>query len=164
MVDFPNKVITVILLFLMLVVAPITWSYVRADMVAERLILNEVVAFIDKVTDKGTVTQQDLDELYIAINASGGTYDVRVNRYIRIATKDLNADDPNKAVRTIYVNADISETDPVTGESVPVEMNSGDMVKVSVKEIGSSPTKNLLWNLLKLDKTNTDFSLAGTVR
>lgn len=164
MVDFPNKVITVILLFLMLVVAPITWSYVRTDMVAERLILNEVVAFIDKVTDKGTVTQQDLDELYIAVNASGGTYDVRVNRYIRIATKDLNADDPNKAVRTIYVNADISETDPVTGEAVPVEMNSGDMIKVSVKEIGSSPTKNLLWNLLKLDKTNTDFSLAGTVR
>lgn len=160
MVDFPNKVVTIILVFLMLVVAPIVWSYVRADMVAERTILNEVVSFIDKVTDKGTITEQDLDELYVAVNASGGTYDVQVKRYVRVATKDLNAVDPDKAVKTVYVNADIINT--TTGE--PEDMNSGDMVKVSVKSLGSSPTKNLLWNVLKLDTNDTDFSLSGSVR
>lgn len=160
MSDFPNKVITVILVFLMLVVAPITWSYVRSDMVAERLILNEVVGFIDKVTDKGTITEQDLDELYIAVNASGGTYDVKVKRYVRIATKDLNSNDPDKSIKTVYVNADI--TNATTGE--PEEMNSGDMVKVSVDELGNSPTKNLLWNILQLDTNDTDFSLSGSVR
>lgn len=164
MIDFPNKVVTVILVFLMLVVAPITWSYVRADMVAERLILNEVVGFIDKVTDKGTITDQDLDELYIAVNASGGTYDVTVDRYVRIATKDLNSIDPEKSIKTVYINSDLTILNPDTGKYEPAEMNSGDMVKVSITELGDSPTKNLLWSLLKLETNDTDFSLSGTVR
>ena len=148
----------------MLVVAPITWSYVRADMVAERLILNEVVSFIDKVTDKGTITDQDLDELYIAVNASGGTYDVKVDRYVRIATKDLNSNDPEKTVKTVYINSDLTILNPDTGKYEPADMNSGDMVRVTVTELGSSPTKNLLWNLLKLETNDTDFSLSGSVR
>lgn len=158
--DFPNKVVTVILVFLMLVVAPITWSYVRSDMVTERLILNESVSFIDKVTDKGSVTEQDLNELYIAINATGGTYDVKVTRHIRVATKDLNAVDPNTSIKTIYVDAEL--TNPDTGEAE--DLNSGDVIKVHIKSVGDSPVKNLLWSVIKLDTASDDFALAGSVR
>lgn len=70
--DFVNKIVTVVLTFIMLVIAPITWEYVRSEMITERLVLNEMVQFLDKVTDKGTITAEDLDDLYLGVNSTGG--------------------------------------------------------------------------------------------
>lgn len=146
--DFPNKIFTIVLVFLMLVVAPLLWVYVRGEMVAQRLVLNEVTQFLDKVTDKGFITQEDLDDLYYAINASGGTYDVRVRRYVRMSTQDENGE-----TRTLYLNAELNG-----------QMNQGDVVKVTVEELGTSPTKRLLWSILRVDEGKTKFSLAAAVR
>ena len=55
MSDFINKVITIVLIFVMLVLAPLLISYMTTDMTAERLILNDVTTFIDKVTE--TITK-----------------------------------------------------------------------------------------------------------
>ena len=44
--DFVNKIVTVVLTFIMLVIAPITWEYVRSEMITERLVLNEMVIYI----------------------------------------------------------------------------------------------------------------------
>lgn len=148
MTDFPNKIFTIILTFIMLVVAPLLWVYVRGEMVAQRLVLNEVTQFLDKVTDKGFITKEDLDDLYFAVNASGGTYDVQVRRYVRMATQDENGE-----TRTLYFNADLDG-----------QMNQGDIVKVTVQELGTSPAKRLLWLILRVDEGKTKFSLAAAVR
>lgn len=148
MTDFPNKIFTIILTFIMLVVAPLLWVYVRGEMVAQRLVLNEVTQFLDKVTDKGFITKEDLDDLYFAVNASGGTYDVQVRRYVRMATQDENGE-----TRTLYLNADLDG-----------QMNQGDIVKVTVQELGTSPAKRLLWSILRVDEGKTKFSLAAAVR
>lgn len=153
MTDFPNKVVTVVLVFLMLVVAPITWSYVREEMKTERMVMNEIVAFLDKTTDKGTISQQDLDNFYIAVNASGGTYDVIVKAYTYTPVKKSD-----KEVRPVYVSTDYL----VNGEPVP--LNSGTLIKASVKEVGTSPTRRLLWTLLKLETGESKFGLVATVR
>jgi hypothetical protein len=146
--DFPNKVITIALVFIMLVIAPLTWSYVRGQMVAERQVLNEMSQFIDKVTAKATITPSDKDDLALGVNSTGGTYDVSVKRYIRLSTKD-DLGTP----RTLYLSDNNDGT-----------MNIGDVVKVTVTEIGISPTKRLLWSLLRIDNGTGKISLAGSVR
>lgn len=148
MTDFPNKIVSLIIAFIMFVMAPLTWSYVRNEAKSELLAFNEVTQFIDRVTDKASITQQDLDDLYMGVNATGGTYDIRVKRYIRLSTLDDNGD-----TRTLYLSDDFDG-----------RMNIGDIVKVTVEEIGISPAKRLLWAMLRLDSGKTEFSLAGTVR
>ena len=150
MSDFINKIVTIILIFVLLVLAPLLISYMGTDMVTERLVLNEVTQFIDRVTDKGEITNSDLNDVYLGVNSHGGTYDVRVERYIRTATED-----PLKVgtVKTVYYNTEN------TGD-----LNVGDVVKVHIEEIGISNSKRLLWLLLRIDKGSFEFSLAGTVR
>jgi uncharacterized protein (UPF0335 family) len=150
MSDFVNKVVTIILIFVLLVLAPLLISYMSTDMVTERLVLNEVTQFIDRVTDKGEITDADINDIYLGVNSHGGTYDVKVERYIRVATEDPKN---NGRVKTVYYN-----TDHIG------DLNVGDVVKVHVKEIGVSNSKRLMWQLLRIDKGSFEFSLAGTVR
>lgn len=138
----------------MLVIAPITWMYVRDDMITERLVLNEVAQFIDKTTDKATITQQDIDDLYIAVNASGGTYDVEVNRYVSTPTPSDVGDS-----RMLYSNVDYLDVD-----GKPLDLIKGDVIKVTAEEIGLSPAKKLLWTLLRVDSGSSKITLAGSVR
>ena len=42
-------------------------------------------------------------------------------------------------------------------------MNKGDIIKVTVEEIGISTARRLAYNILKLDEGKFEFSLAGTV-
>jgi len=147
--DYVNRVVMVILIFVMLVVPPVLFSYVRAEMKAERIALNEVELFLDKVTDKGTITDQDLNDLYLGIAATGGIYDVKVSRLIRIST--LTEDG---RIRTIYLDENYENT----------RMNMGDLVKVTVTEIGVSPAKRLLWHVLRIDEGKFEFSLVAAVR
>ena len=81
MSDFINKVITVILIFVMLVLAPLLISYMSTDMLTERLVLNDVSQFIDKVTDKFLITEHDINDLYLAVNSHGQAYDITIERY-----------------------------------------------------------------------------------
>ena len=76
----------------MLVVAPLLMSYMTSEMVTERVALNEVSQFIDRVTDKQMITKSDVDDLYIALGASGGIYNVEVKRYVVVSvpTKDAS--------------------------------------------------------------------------
>lgn len=148
MLDFINKVVSITLVFIMMVLAPITISYMTTDMVAQREVLAEMSQFIDKVTDKATITQTDLDDLYLNLNATGGVYDATVKRYIRLATQNDDG-----STKVIYM-AD----DTVDG------LNIGDVVKVEVKEVGVSSAKRLLWLLLGIDKGTFETTLAGTVR
>lgn len=149
MTDFINKIVTVVLTFILLVIAPITWDYVRGEMVTERLVLNEMSMFLDKVTDKGTITEDDLDDLYLGVNSTGGTFDVDVKRYIRMSTEDEFGNP-----RTVYLSVDYENE----------QMNLGDIVKVTVKEVGISPAKRLLWTVLRVDSAESKFSLAASVR
>ena len=176
MSDFINKVITIVLIFVMLVLAPLLISYMSTDMTAERLILNDVTQFIDKVTDKYTITDYDLNDLYLAVNSHGGAYEVIVDRYqlyeepapeseggtrilyIRQDDTEILADDEN------YTSdkTDITKTYSEFADSV--NLNTRDVVKVTVKEVALSSGKRLFWSIMRVDKGKLEFSLAGTVR
>ena len=158
MSDFLNKVITIILIFVMLVLGPLLISYASTDMVAERLILNDVTQFIDKVTDKSLITAYDVNDLYMGVNSHGNSYDVTVERY-QLIEEPL----PDGSTKLVYLKHD-DTYDLTIGEVDSVELNIKDVVKVTVKETSLSPGKRMFWNVLRIDKGSFEFSLAGTVR
>ena len=160
MSDFLNKVMTLVLIFIMLVIGPMLLSYSSTDMVAERLILNDVTQFIDKVTDKSIVTDYDINDLYLAVNSHGNSYNVEVARY-QLLEEPL----PDGSTKLVYIRHDDMEK-LVDGEDPDgmVELNIKDVVKVTVTETNITPGKRLFWNILRVDKGTFNFSLAGTVR
>lgn len=164
MSDFINKVITIVLIFVMLVLAPLLISYMTTDMTAERLILNDVTMFIDKVTDKYTITDYDLNDLYLAVNSHGGAYEVIVDRY---QLYEEPAPESEGGTRILYIRQDDAEqlADDVNYPDVTsIDLNTRDVVKVRVKEVALSSGKRLFWSIMRVDKGKLEFSLAGTVR
>ena len=165
MSDFINKVITVILIFIMLVLAPLLISYMSTDMVTERLVLNDVSQFIDKVTDKFMITKHDINDLYLAVNSHGQAYDVEIQRY-QLVEESL----PDGTTKLIYVNTNdlydimTSQKDATGNPITEVELTVKDIIKVHVKEVSLSSGKRMMWTLLRVDKGLFEFSLAGTVR
>lgn len=164
MSDFINKVITIVLIFVMLVLAPLLISYMSTDMTAERLILNDVTQFIDKVTDKYTITDYDLNDLYLAVNSHGGAYEVIVDRY---QLYEEPAPESEGGTRILYIRQDDAEqlADDLNYPDVTsIDLNTKDVVKVRVKEVALSSGKRLFWSIMRVDKGKLEFSLAGTVR
>ena len=184
MTDFINKVISIVLIFIMLVLAPLLISYVSTDMVADRLILNEVTQFIDKVTDRSEITLDDLNSLFLSVNSHGGSYDVDVNVYSRVSTQnprtleigeEVNGTKPLyievNGTKPLYIKEDCidamlykyPETSSDVGAKESVSLGKNWVVKVSVKSIGTTPSRNLLWSVLRVDKGDFNITLAGTV-
>lgn len=166
MTDFINKVITIVLIFIMLILAPLLISYMSTDMVTERLVLNEVSQFIDKVTDKGLITEYDINDLYLGVNSHGGNYDVTIEHY-QLLEEPL----PDGSTKLLYVKQDDVEAivdgrynRPETDEDTSVSLNVKDVVKVHVESVSMSPGRRLFWSVLRVDRGNFEFSLAGTVR
>lgn len=174
MTDFINKVISIILIFIMLVLAPLLISYVSTDMVADRLILNEVTQFIDKVTDRSEITLDDLNSLFLSVNSHGGSYDVDVDVYSRVSTQNprtLESGEEVNGTKPLYIKEDCidamlykyPETSSDTSAKESVSLGQNWVVKVSVKSIGTTPSRNLLWSVLRVDKGDFNITLAGTV-
>ena len=157
MTDAVTKVIGVLLAFVLLIFAPMTISRMKDDMAARRLVLNEVTAFIDKVTDKGSVTGTDVDDLMIGVNAHGGAFDVQVIRYVRVAVKDSTR---GGEVRSIYYATD----DVFTVSGGEVVLNVSDAIQVRVEGITKTKGQNLIQGLLRVSERPFSFTLAGTVR
>jgi ABC-type amino acid transport system permease subunit len=151
--DAIPKIIGVLLAFALLVLAPLTISRMTDDMAAKRLILNEVSQFIDRVTDKGSVTKDDMDDLYIALNTHGAAFDAEVVRYVRTAVPSGAG-----AAESVYIAADD------TFGSVTVVLRAGDVVQVRVTELTRTTAQKLLYKLMRVYEKNFDFTLAGVVR
>ena len=170
MTDFINKIITLVLIFVMLVLAPLLISYMSTDMITERLVLIDVSQFIDKVTNKATVSEHDLNSLYLAVNSHGQAYDVTVYKY-QVLEEPKPTVGEVSTTKLIYVNMDElellarGEVKDKDGQPTDfVELNPRDVIKVHVEEVSMSSGKRLFWNLLRVDKGLFEFSLAGTVR
>jgi hypothetical protein len=149
MSDFLNKVVTIILIFIMLVLAPLLVSYKTNDMLGRRLILNDVTTFIDQVKDTATITEDDINKLYLDCNSHGLNVDVKIKRLIRteITKEDV-------AMTTYFAVDNFSEISA---------LNTGDVIQVHVEEVAFSTARRLTYTLLKIDEGPFEFTLAGAV-
>ena len=157
MADAITKVIGVLLAFVLLVLAPMTISRMSGDMATKRQVLNEVTMFIDKVTDKASISGVDIDDLMLGVNSYGGAFDVQVIRYFRVAVRDSTR---GGEVRSIYYATD----DVFTSAGGEVLLNIGDAVQVRVTAITRTRGQNLLQGLFRVAEPPFNFTLAGTVR
>ena len=151
MVDTISKILSIVLIFLMLVLAPLLISYKIDDAVARREILFEVTQFIDKVRDTQSVTDADLDQLYQNCNSHGLTVDVRVRRLVKTVVIDPHTEE-------VTVEYTIND-DP----AALYNFNKGDGVQVVVEEIGISPSRSFMYRVLGADSGPLKFTLAGIV-
>ena len=160
MVDTISKILSIVLIFLMLVLAPLLISYKIDDAVARREILFEVTQFIDKVRDTQSVTDTDLDQFYQNCNSHGLTVDVRVRRLVKTVVIDpypkIDPHDPH----TEEVTVEYTITDD---PAALYNFNKGDGVQVVVEEIGISPSRSFMYRVLGADSGPLKFTLAGIV-
>ena len=151
MVDTISKILSIVLIFLMLVLAPLLRSYKIDDAVARREVLFEVTQFIDKVRDTQSVTDADLDQFYQNCNSHGLTVDVRVRRLVKTVVIDSHTEE----VTVEYTIID----DP----AALYNFNKGDGVQVVVEEISISPSRSFMYRVLGADSGPLKFTLAGIV-
>ena len=151
MVDTISKILSIVLIFLMLVLAPLLISYKIDDAVARREVLFEVTQFIDKVRDTQSVTDADLDQFYQNCNSHGLTVDVRVRRLVKTVVIDPDTEE-------VIVEYTIND-DP----AALYNFNKGDGVQVVVEEIGISPSRSFMYRVLGADSGPLKFTLAGIV-
>lgn len=157
MVDTISKILSIVLIFLMLVLAPLLISYKIDDAVARREILFEVTQFIDKVRDTQSVTDTDLDQFYQNCNSHGLTVDVRVRRLVKTVVIDPHPED-DSYTEEVTVEYTIND-DP----AALYNFNKGDGVQVVVEEIGISPSRSFMYRVLGADSGPLKFTLAGIV-
>lgn len=157
MVDTISKILSIVLIFLMLVLAPLLISYKIDDAVARREILFEVTQFIDKVRDTQSVTDTDLDQFYQNCNSHGLTVDVRVRRLVKTVVIDPY---PEIDSHTEEVTVEYTITDD---PAALYNFNKGDGVQVVVEEIGISPSRSFMYRVLGADSGPLKFTLAGIV-
>lgn len=150
MEGFLSKCISILLIFLMLVIAPMINIYGQHEMLGRMEILNDVSSFLDKVTDKREITQEDLDEFTLMVESHGMVLDVNVDRLVKTATL-IDAD--TKEVDVSYIAADDITT-----------LSSGNIVKVTIKEISTTRFKKLLNVFLRINEPQFELTMSKMVR
>lgn len=148
MTNHLSRIISLILVFLMLIIAPLIYSYSVSEMEDRRLLLNDVTRFLDKVTDKGTITEDDITEFALQVNSHGIVIKPTVKRLIRasVTTPEGNVRTINVAVDDIY------------------SLNQRDTVQVTLEEVSMSAYRKLVKAILRIDEGPYSLEMAAVVR
>lgn len=148
MADFINKTIGVLLAFVLLVGAPLILNTMSKDLTMKRGILNEMTNLINKVTDSGKMTEQDVADFYLAVSSYGVTMDATIQRYIKVVNPDGAG-----GIYTSYVLSDDLST-----------WNKGDIIKVTVRAVDYTGAQRIQYRFLRFTPNKFEETLAGMVR
>lgn len=148
MTDFLNRVLSLIIAFILLVIAPLAIYFMYEYEQAKFLIIKDISFFIDNVTLKGSVEKHDINELEVNVNSHGIPVKVTVSRLMRVVTTDVNSNQ-----RYTYF-----KIDDLSG------LNVGDIIQVKVKEIGYSVHRAFISRFLFINLNDFEVTLAGVVR
>lgn len=132
----------------MLILAPLVNSYCVTEMENRRQLLNEVTSFLDVVSDKKTISNDDLNEFYLKVSSYGMVLDVQVNRLVKTATREADGN-----VNITYMSADDISL-----------LNQRDIVQVKLTEKSQSAYQKILSIFLGVDDENYSLTMAEMVR
>lgn len=145
---FLSKLVGLILAFFILIVGPLINAYGTQEMENRVELLNTVCEFMDKQTDKGMITKEDMNQFYIDVESHGMILDVTVDRLVKTATKLGDG-----TIHTTYIAADDNSV-----------LNQHDILQVKLKEVSSTPYKRLLNAFLKIDDNAYELDMAKMVK
>lgn len=150
MEGFLSRCISAVLIFLMLILAPLINIYGQHEMQSRMEILNDVTSFLDRVTDKGEITQDDLDEFALTVESHGLVLDVDVSRLVKTV---VVLDPATNDCDVTYIAAD----------SVS-DLSTGNVVKVVINEVSSTRYRKLLNTFLRINEPSFKLSMSKMVR
>lgn len=151
MSDFINKVVTIILIFVLLIIAPLVNMYTSEYEMAKQKILYDTSSFIDQVVDDKYISDDDLNSFYAQCNSHGIAVNVSVKRLIRSDVPNVDKTE----TKIVYYSSDVSNT---------TEFNSNDVVKIDVSEVGISTARRLMYSVMRFDSGKFELSLAREVK
>ncbi len=131
----------------MLILAPLVNSYCVTEMENRRQLLNEVTSFLDVVTDKKSITNDDLNKFYLKVSSYGMVLDVQINRLVKTATLEKDG-----VVNTTYIAADDISL-----------LNQRDVVQIKLVEKSESAYQKILSIFIGVDDENYSLTMAKMV-
>ena len=132
----------------MLIIAPLINAYGVQEMENKVELLNDVSEFLDKQTDKGGITDEDMDQFYVNVQSHGMILDVKVDRLVKTDTESGDG-----TIHTTYIAADDNTI-----------LNKHDILKVKITEKSSTPYKRLLNVVLRMDDNPYKLEMAKMVK
>ncbi len=151
MADFLNKLVSIVLIFIM-VLMTLVWNYTARDWSDRREVVQDVNLFLDKVIDKGSIEDEDLNQLYLDVNSHSMILNAVVKRMVR---GSIRVPDESGVF--------ITKTTYFAVEDLKV-LNPGDVVQVQIEEIGVSTVRELTYQVLKIDNGPFKYTVAGGVK
>ncbi|MFD0671952.1 hypothetical protein [Cohnella sp. GCM10027633] len=148
MTDLINKILGVLLAFALLIGGPLVINTMSDDLTMNRSVLNEMTNFIDKITDKGTLSEQDLADFYMGISSYGVSMDATIKRYMKV----VNPDGAGGTYASYIYSDDTSA------------WNAGDILQVTVRAIDYTGAQRLQNRILRMTPSKFDQTLAGMIR
>lgn len=148
MTDLINKILGVLLAFVLLAGAPLIINAMNRDLTVNRSVLNEMTNFIDKVTDNGRITETDLADFHLGISSYGMAMDATISRYMKV----VNPDGQGGTYTSYVFNDDLTT------------WNTGDIIKVQVQAIDYTGAQRIQNRILRLHPAKFDQTLAGMIR
>ena len=145
---FLSRIVGLILAFVMLIICPLINAYGVQEMEDRVELLNDVSEFLDKQTDKGGITDEDMDQFYVNVQSHGMILNVKVDRLVKTAT---TAGD--RTIHTTYIAADDNTV-----------LNKHDILRVKLTEQSSTPYKRLLAVFLRIDDDPYKLEMAKMVK
>lgn len=146
--SFLTRVISLAIAFVMLVIAPLVYSYSVTEMEERRELLNETALFLDKVTDKRSITEDDLTEFYLQVSSHGMVLKPTVKRLVRTALIDPDGD-----VIASYIAVDDLSV-----------LNQKDVVQIELEEVTTSVYRRMMYWILRIDEGPYRLERAQMVR
>lgn len=138
MTDFVNKIISMILIVILLLVAPLNMSNMSRRVQQKIEVLNHVQLFLDSVCDKGYIQEYDLDDLYRKLAGTGLILSVKIEEFRMLAEAD-------KVVLAKTCNVTYGRIESKGGK---YEIDSGNVIRVTFKEEVTSAEANMWYRII----------------
>lgn len=147
MTDFINKVITVILIVILLVIGPLNMQGMTDRTIQKIEALNQMSLFLDIVTDKGYIEAEDLDDLSRDMASTGLILNTSIELYRILATEE------NVVIAKI---TDVTY-DRILENGGRYTINQGYIVRLGVEEIADSTEANLWYRIISVKDTFNEY-------
>lgn len=160
MVDFVNKIVSILLIFVMFVLAPVLYAYSSNYSTGQRLVLNDVTTFLDKMSDKGEINDEDMQDFYASINSHGFALDVVVQKFSKTIITDAKGNLKTEYIASDDVMEQFLKDDTLT----TVQLDKGDILKVHVDEVNISKGRRFIYLISGIDNGALEFSMADVIK
>lgn len=154
--DFVMTMIKLGLSLLAFVVIPFIGLSTQNVTEAKQKIINETNEYLDGVADLGYITKDGLDTYYRKINSHGLNMDAEM----KVSVKAPSTDAQGKPITidvTKYTDLNLLDS---SGKRL---LNNGDIIYVGVKELGVSPWRNLVYQMLNYDAGVFTYDMSNVV-